>query len=45
MPIARKEDATYSCFGMVQLHTTGETALCEEAELRDDQLVELSETR
>jgi hypothetical protein len=30
---------------MVQFHTAGEAALCEEAELRDDELVELSEKR
>jgi hypothetical protein len=33
---------THSGFGMIQSDTACKTALCEQAKLRDDQLVELS---
>lgn len=35
---------TYGCFGMVQFHAASEPTLCEQAKLRDDKLVKLSET-
>jgi hypothetical protein len=32
---------TYSGLGMVQFHASSKTALCQQAKLRDDNLVEL----
>jgi hypothetical protein len=43
--ISLRGDVTHSGFGMVELHTAGKAALCEEAELGYDQLVELSRRR
>lgn len=34
-------DETYDCFSMIELYTSGQSSLSQEAQLRDGKLVEL----